>query len=54
MGHLIRKAVEAQYGLVDTQDRLDALHALADLDLPSGSPEQMKAQSIPFDDEGLP
>lgn len=46
MGALIRSAVEAQYGLTDVEDRLEALRALSSLDLPVGSPAQMKAESV--------
>ena len=54
MGHLIRQAVEAQYGLVDLEARLDAVEALGALSLPVGPVEAMKAESNPFDDEGVP
>jgi hypothetical protein len=47
MGHLIRTAVEAQYGADDVQSRLDAVAELAALNLPVGTPAQMKAESIP-------
>lgn len=47
MGALIRAAVEATYGRADAEERLDALRELAALGLPVGSPDQMKAESLP-------
>lgn len=46
MGALIRAAVEAQYGLSDAGSRMEALRALAELDLPVGSPAEMKLESV--------
>ena len=54
MGHLVRTAIEAQYGLVDNERRREAVQQLASLSLPVGSPEEMKAESNPFDDGPLP
>lgn len=54
MGQLIRSAVEAQYGLVDTNERLAAVAALAALSLPVDTPAAMKAESIPYDGEPVP
>lgn len=46
MGALIREAVEAYYGLCDEVDRLAALDELCALELPVGSPAEMKAESV--------
>lgn len=54
MGQLIRSAVEAQYGLVETEDRLAAVAALGALCLPVDTPAAMKAESIPYDEEPVP
>lgn len=54
MGHLIRAAVEAQYGLVDLDERLSAVEALGRLSLPVDTAEAMKAESDPFEREHLP
>ena len=54
MSHLIRSAVEAQYGVVDRDERLSAVHALGALSLPVGTVEAMKAESDPYDGEALP
>ncbi len=51
VGDLIRTACERQYGLVGSEERLEAVHALAALDLPVGSPEEMKQESVPFPEE---
>ena len=54
MGHLIRTAVQVQYGLVDREERVKALRALGELSLPVGSPQAMKVESNPFGDDPLP
>ncbi len=54
MGQLIRSAVEAQYGLVDPDERLAAVAALAALSLPVDTPAAMKAESVPYDEEPVP
>ncbi len=53
MGHLIRSAVEAQYGLVDPDERLRAVSALGALSLPVDTVAAMKAESDPFGHEPL-
>ncbi len=52
LGDLIRSAVERQYGLGGSEERLRAARAMAALDLPVASPEVMKRESVP-DAEGL-
>jgi hypothetical protein len=54
MGHLIRSAVQAQYGLVDPEERVAAVGALGELSLPVATPQAMKAESNPFSDDPLP
>ena len=54
MGHLIREAVEARYGIVDAEARLAAVHALGALDLPVAEVATMKAESLPYDTEPPP
>ena len=54
IGELIRSAVERQYGLGGSEERLRAVHALASMSLPVGSPEEMKRESVPGPEELLP
>lgn len=54
MGHLIRTAVEAQYGTVDPDERLAAVRAIGALSLPVDSAEAMKAESVPYAGGVLP
>jgi len=54
IGDLIRKACEAQYGLQSDTDRLSAVAALADLDLPVSTPGRMKRESVPPPDSLMP
>lgn len=52
LGDLIRSAVERQYGLAGSEERLRAARAMAALSLPVGSPAAMKRESVP-EPEGL-
>ena len=54
MGPRIRSAVEAQYGPVDPQERLAAVAALGALSLPVDSPQVMKAESVPTEEDPVP
>ena len=54
MSQLIRSAVEAQYGLVDRDERLSAVRALGALSLPVDTVEVMKAESDPYSEEAPP
>lgn len=54
MGQLVRSAVEAQYGLVDSSTRQEAVRSLGTLSLPVGSPAELKAESDPFPRGVLP
>lgn len=53
-GELVRRACEAQYGVVPEETKLDAVRELAKLDLPVGSISEMKRQSVPDPDDVLP
>ena len=53
IGELVRTAVERQYGLVSREERLEAVNALAALQLPVSSPEQMARESVPTPEEIL-
>jgi len=54
LGDLIRSAVERQYGLGGSEERLRAARALAELRLPVGTPRDMKRESVPGAEELLP
>ena len=54
IGDLIRSAVERQYGLGGSEERLRAARALSALSLPVGSPGEMKRESVPSPEELLP
>ena len=47
LGQLVREACEAQYGTVTSDDRVAAVACLRGLSLPTGTPRQIKRQSIP-------
>lgn len=51
VGDLIRTACERQYGLAGSEERLEAVHELEALDLPVGSPAEMKLESVPGPEE---
>ena len=44
VGGLVREAVAKYYGMKTKEDKLKALKKLKDLDLPTGSPEDMESQ----------
>lgn len=54
LGDLVRSACEKQYGLTTVEDRLVAVAALAELDLPVGTPEEMARESVPSAEELMP
>jgi hypothetical protein len=47
LGKLVRRACEAQYGLVSRESRLAAVRELAAMSLPVRDPEQMERESVP-------
>jgi hypothetical protein len=47
LGELVRRACEAQYGIVSRESRLAAVRELEALSLPVASPEQMERESVP-------
>jgi hypothetical protein len=51
LGELVRSACKQQYGIVSKKDRIEAVHSLAELELPVGDPQEMKAQSAPGPEE---
>ena len=54
LGDLVRSACERQYGLATVEERLAAVEALAGLDLPVGTPEEMARESVPTLEELMP
>ncbi len=54
LGELVREACEVRYGVIGSAARLEAVGALAALDLPVGSPGQLKRESQPDPDSLLP
>ncbi len=54
LGDLVRSACERQYGLATVEERLAAVEALAGLDLPVGTPEEMARESVPSPEELMP
>ena len=51
LGELVRRACERQYGSASTEERLDAVRALARMKLPVASPRRMKEESVPRPEE---
>jgi len=47
LGDLVRNACEREYDLASREERLAAVHALADLNLPVGTPDEMALESVP-------
>jgi predicted DNA-binding protein len=54
LGDLVREACELQYGVMGSGEQVDAVQALARLELPVGTPEEIKRESLPGADELLP
>ncbi len=54
LGELVREACEVRYGVIGSASRLEAVEALATLDLPAGDPDQLKRESQPDPDALLP
>ncbi len=51
LGELVRRACRTQYGYVSTEERRKAVATLLTLDLPVGSTEQLKRESVPAPDD---
>ncbi len=54
LGDLVREACEVHYGVVGGRDQVAAVTALARLNLPVGTPEAMKRESVADPDALLP
>lgn len=54
LGELVREACDVTYGVVDHHARVAAVGELAALQLPTGTPEHMKRQSVPSAETLLP
>jgi hypothetical protein len=54
LGELVRRACEAQYGIVSRESRLAAVRELASMSLPVGDPEQIERESVPDPEAPLP
>ena len=54
LGDLVRTAVERQYGLGATEERLQAARALSALELPVAAVDEMKRESVPAPEALVP
>ena len=54
VGELIREACEAQYGVSPESVARDAVDKLASLELPVGTAEELKRESVPAPEDLLP
>ena len=54
VGELVRRACEAQYGIVPQESRLAAVKELAAMSLPVGDPEQLERESVPNPKDPMP
>jgi hypothetical protein len=54
LGELVRRACEAQYGIVSKESRLAAVRDLEAMSLPVGDPEQIERESVPAPEDLLP
>jgi hypothetical protein len=50
----VREACKLQYGVMGSGAQVKAVEALARLELPVGTPEEIKRESVPGADELLP
>ncbi len=54
LGELVRRACEAQYGIVSREARIAAVRELATMSLPVSDPEQMERESVADYEEPRP
>lgn len=54
LGQLVRSACETQYGLVASEERLEAVNELGRLSLPVSDTRTMKEESVPDSADILP
>jgi hypothetical protein len=54
VGELVRRACEAQYGIVSRESRLAAVKELEAMSLPVGDPKQLERESVPDPEDLLP
>ncbi|HVT15466.1 MAG TPA: CopG family transcriptional regulator [Thermoanaerobaculia bacterium] len=54
VGELVRRACEAQYGVVSRESRLAAVRDLEAMSLPVGDPDQIERESVPSPEDLLP
>ncbi len=54
LGELVRRACEAQYGVVSRKSRVAAVRELEAMALPVGDPDQMERESLPDPEDLLP
>jgi len=54
LGELVRRACRIQYGLLDPEERIEAVRELASLALPVGEPSELKQESVPAPEDLLP
>lgn len=54
LGELVRTAVERQYDVPGPEERVAAVTAMAELQLPVGTPRELERESIPGPEELLP
>jgi predicted transcriptional regulator len=54
LGELVREACELQYGVAGSPEQAEAVAGLARLQLPVGTPGEMKRESVPAPDALLP
>ena len=54
LGDLVRSACETQYGAPTREEKIASVRRLAAMNLPVGSPRQIKKESVPHPDDLMP
>lgn len=54
LGELVRRACRSEYGLVSREERVRAVEAMLDLELPVADPSILKRESVPDAEDLLP